>query len=80
MKTTKKTIKNVHLSWLSSIIGGFGSGKPNALLHLIKKQYDIDKIYFYARDLREAKYVFLIKKRRYAGTNHLSDPNAIIEC
>ena len=62
------------------IIGGSGSGKTNALLHLIKKQYDIDKIYFYARDLREAKYEFLIKKRRYAGTNHLSDPNAIIEC
>ena len=27
------------------IIGGFGSGKINALLHLINEQKDIDKIY-----------------------------------
>ena len=33
------------------IIGGSGSGKTNALLNLIKKQGDIDKIYLYAKDL-----------------------------
>ena len=32
------------------IIGGSGSGKTNALLHLINNQPDIDKIYLYAKD------------------------------
>ena len=32
------------------IIGGSGSGKTNALLHLINEQKDIDKIYLYAKD------------------------------
>ena len=35
------------------IIGGSGSGKTNTLLNLINEQYDIDKIYLYARDLNE---------------------------
>ena len=35
------------------IIGGSGSGKTNALLHLINEQKDIDKIYLYAKDLSE---------------------------
>ena len=37
------------------IIGGSGSGKTNALINLISEQNDIDKIYLYARDLREQK-------------------------
>ena len=62
------------------IIGGSGSGKTKALLHLIKEQDDIDKICLYAKDLREPKYEFFIKKREYAGTKHFSEPNAFIEC
>ena len=62
------------------IIGGSGSGKTNALLHLIKQQDDIDKTYLYAKDLSEPKYKFLIKKRENAGIKHLNDPNAFIEC
>ena len=62
------------------IIGGSGSGKTNALLNLISQQDDIDKIYLYAKDLREPKYGFLIKRREDAGTKHLNDPNAFIEC
>ena len=46
------------------IIRGSGSGKTNALLNLINKQNDIDKIYMYARDLNEPKYIILIKKQR----------------
>ena len=42
------------------VIGGSGSGKTNALLNLIKKQDDIDKIYSYAKDLSEPKYEFFI--------------------
>ena len=38
------------------IIGGSGSGKTNALLNLINKQPDIDKMYLYAKDPYEAKY------------------------
>ena len=62
------------------IISGSGSGKTNTLLHLIQEQDDIDKIYLYGGDLSEPKYEFMIKKREYAGTKHLRDPNAFIEC
>ena len=62
------------------IIGGSGSGKTNALINLINEQNDIDKIYLYARDLREPKYKYLIKKRKDAGVKHLNDPTAFIEC
>ena len=54
------------------IIGGSGSGKTNALLHLIKEQDGIDKIYLYAKDLSEPKYEFLIKKCEYVGTKHFN--------
>ena len=62
------------------ITGGSGTGKTSALLNLINEQNDIDKIYFYAKDLSEAKYEYLIKKRKNAGIRHLNDPNAFIEC
>ena len=62
------------------IISGSGSRKTNALLYLIKEQDGTDKIYLYAKDLSKPKYKFLIKKREYAGTKDLSDPNAFIEC
>ena len=46
------------------IIGGSGSGKTNVLLNLIENQPDIDKIYFYAKDPYEAKYQYLINKKK----------------
>ena len=49
------------------IIGDSGSGKTNALLHLINEQDDIDKIYLYAKGLSKPKYEYLIKKHEYAG-------------
>ena len=61
------------------IIGGYGSGKTNALINLIEQNH-IDKIYLYARDLSEPKYEYLIKKRKDAGIKDLNDPNAFIEC
>ena len=42
------------------IIGGSGSGKTNALIHLMNEQNDIDKIYLYAIDLSKPKYEYLI--------------------
>ena len=61
------------------IIGASGSGKTNALLNLINKQNDIDKISLHAKDLSKSKYEILIKKRENAGTKYLNDPNAFIE-
>ena len=62
------------------IIGGSGSGKTNALLNFLSQQDDIDKTYLYAKDLSEPKYEFLIKRHEDAGTKHLNDPDAFIEC
>ena len=51
------------------IVGGSGSGKTNALLNLISRQEDIDKIYLYVKDPYEPKYQFLINKRQAVGKN-----------
>ena len=62
------------------IIGGSGSGKTNALLNLVNKQCDIDKIYLCAKDLNEPKYEHLLKNHKNTGIKHLNDPNTFIEC
>ena len=62
------------------IIGSSGSGKANALINLINEQNYIVNIYLYARNLSEAKYEYLIKKREDAGIKHLNNANAFIEC
>ena len=54
------------------IVSGSGSGKTNALLNLIKEQDDIDKIYYYAKDLSEPKHEF-------CGIKRLNDSKAFIE-
>ena len=43
------------------------SKKINALLNLISFQVDIDKFYFYVKDLYEAKYELLINKHEDVG-------------
>ena len=60
------------------IIGGSGSGKTNTLLNLINEQKDIDKIYWYAKDLSEPKYEHLVRNRENVGTKHLNDSKACI--
>ena len=50
------------------------------MIHIINEKHDNDKIHFYARDLSERKYEFLIKKREDVGIKHLNDPNALIVC
>ena len=62
------------------IIGGSGSGKTNTLLTLINEQRDIDKIFLYAKDLRESKYEYLIRNRENAEIKHLNYSKAFIEC
>ena len=61
------------------MIGGSGCGKTKVLLNLIENQPDIDKIYLYARDPYQAKYQYLINKRKSVGINHFNDPKAFIE-
>ena len=46
--------------------------KKNAFLNLINK-------YLYAKDPYEAKYRFLIKKRKSIGLKHFKDPKVFIE-
>ena len=60
------------------ISGVSGSGKTNALLHLINEQKDIDKIYLYAKGLSEPKYEYLIRNRKNAGIKHLNDSKVFI--
>ena len=61
------------------IIGGSGSGKTNALLKLIEKQPDIDKIYLYAKDPYKCKYQYLISIHEKVGLKCFNDPKAFIE-
>ena len=61
------------------IIGDSGSGKTNVLLNVIENQPNIDKIYLYAKDPYEAKYHYLINKRKSVGINHFNDPKVFIE-
>ena len=60
-------------------VGGSGSGKVNALLNLKNHEPDFDKIYLYAKDLYEAKYQLLIKKRESTGLKYLNDSKASTE-
>ena len=60
------------------LLGGFGSGKTNALLNLISHQPDIDKTYLYAKDPYEEKYQLLINKREGAGIKHFNDGEVLI--
>ena len=60
------------------IIGGFGSGKTNALLNLIKEQCDIDKIHLYPKDLKEPSMNFLSKSAKMLEQT-FNDPNAFVQ-
>ena len=57
------------------------SGKVNALLNLIQQDNNnlIDKIYLYAKDLEEPKYLFLIKTRENVGIKNLNDSTVFTE-
>ena len=75
----KSSSENDDWSFRMLIIRPSGSGKKNALLHLIDKFHPIDKIYLYAKDTDEEKYQYLINKREQVGIKNLNDPHAFIE-
>ena len=67
MKTKQPNLKWPYISdhpCRILLIGVSRSGKTSALLNLINNQPDIDKIYLCAKDPYEAKYQFLINKRK----------------
>ena len=71
--------RNSSSSYWIFIIGGSGSGKTNALLHLIKNEPDIDKIYLYATNPSEAKYQLLINKRENTDLKYFNNSKSFIE-
>lgn len=48
-----------HFRWL--VVGPSGSGKTNAVLHALLNGIKFDRLYLYAKDLMEGKYIFLQK-------------------
>ena len=84
---TKENIKEHNPSWLQISdhqyrilrIGGSGSGKTDSLFNLISQQPGIDKIHLYGKNLYEAKYQVLIKKRKSTSLKHFNDSKAFIE-
>ena len=65
--------------YLIFISGGYGSWETNALLNIINKELDIEKIYLYAKDQFEAKHQLLISKRENTDLKYFNDSNAFIE-
>ena len=57
-----------HHPYRMLIIEGFGSRKRSSLFNLINQQTDIDKTYFYAKDLYEPKYQCLINIQESTGS------------
>ena len=61
---TKEYIKEYNSNWPEIpdyicwiwIVGGSASRRRNALFNLINNEWDIDKIYLYAKDPSKAKY------------------------
>ena len=84
---TKEDIKKHNSNWLRIpdhsykilTVGVPGSGETNALLTFIQHKAGIDKVYLYAKDLKEAKYKFSINQRENAGLRYLSNSKAFIE-
>ena len=49
------------------------------MINLINHEPDIDQIYLYSKDPYEAKYQFLINKKKSTGLKCLNDSNVFIE-
>ena len=60
------------------MIGAFGSGKTNTLLHLISHQPDIAKIYLYTKNRYKVKYQLSINKCESVNLKHCNYSIAFI--
>ena len=61
-----------------SIIGGSGSGKTNSLFSIRNQQPNTEKIYLYAKDPYEAKYQFLVNKRKSTILKYFNDSKLLL--
>ena len=62
------------------VIGGWGSGKTNVLLNLIKHQRpDFDKIYLYVKDPFKSTYQLLINGKEKVGIENFKLPKVFID-
>ena len=61
------------------IIGSSKSEKTNASRNLINPKLYTNKVYFYTKDLYEAKYNFLISKCKGAGLKYCRDSKTFIK-
>ena len=76
---TQEKIPSKTPALLELIMGDSGPGKTNSLFNLINEEPDIDKIYLYVRDAYEAKYQFLLDKRKSTGLKHFNNSKAFTE-
>ena len=53
--------------------------KNKFIINLINEEPDIDKIYLYAKYIYEAKYQFLINKRKSTSLKYFNDSKTFIE-
>ena len=80
-----RTEHNLHWPYIPNhsyrilIIGGSKSGKTNTLLSSINNQPDNNKIFFFAKDLYEVNYQYLINKLENFGSKHFDDPKIFIK-
>ena len=82
----KENIKEHNSNWLEIpdhpcrilTVRCSGSGKANSLFNLISQQPDTDIIYLYAKNPYEAKYQYLINKRKNRGLKYFNDSKASI--
>ena len=58
---------------------GSGSRKTNPLINMISWETDIDKVYLFAKNPKQAKYQLLINKREKTGSKRFNDFKAFIE-
>ena len=64
------------------ITGSFCPEKTKAFFNLMKKQDDdnvTDEIYLYIKDLNEAKYQYLIKKREKMALNTIKFQKSLLD-
>ena len=76
---TKRNIIRIGHKFLITHAEYIVGGLENSLFNLMSHQRDIDNIYLYVKDSREAMYELLINKRESTGLENLNGSKAFIE-